>query len=360
LQEAPEPPSQPEDLATSLAFLSDAMSRQDGGAGATAAPVGGNRESAAPLPTAEPSANGHGLAPLPVSEDSLTALRATLLQMASLLGNDGKRAPVWTSAAADTQPLRDRRIALVNFQTDQSVELRSAIESQGGVAASLMLSSTTLSLVCQVFDMVVWAIPTESDIPNEGQIQELESRRKPTLWVGSRQWVVPLVSSQPPGLWDYVESLHPLDHAVWRVGMQVNLNQNHRGSSGARRRAGQETALVLDDNTLSRALVERTLAATGLTCLRLPEEVPALEFIRQSRPSVVVMELKTSTEQGFDLLQRIRQELNLASTRVVVLSEQREEADVVRAFGLGVDDFVTKPFSPLELAARVTRLVRLV
>jgi len=369
LEAASEPAARPEDLATSLALLSHAMSgpeessiREEASgqeeAFGQAAPATDerNREDIEPPPAVERRENGHGPETPQISKDSLTAMRAALLHMASLLHQESDRAPA--SLVTGTQHLRNRRIALVNFQTDQSTELRLALESQGAAAASLAPSATNLSLVCQVFDMLVWAVPGESELPTEGELDELRARRRPVLWVGPSKWVTPLVRSQPPGLWDYVENLHPLEQPVWRVGMQLSLNPNHRGQPGAARQAGPDTVLVLDDNPLSRALVERTLGAAGVACLKPPEDVPALEFIRQSRPSVVVMELKTSTEQGFDLLQRIRLELDLASTRVVVLSEQREEADVVRAFGLGVDDFITKPFSPLELAARVMRLVR--
>jgi DNA-binding response OmpR family regulator len=60
---------------------------------------------------------------------------------------------------------------------------------------------------------------------------------------------------------------------------------------------------------------------------------------------------------GFEVLDRLRKDARLAQTSIVMLTSMGQEADVVRGFGLGADDYVLKPFSPVELTARIRRLL---
>jgi CheY-like chemotaxis protein len=304
-----------------------------------------------PVPAGEPEpvAPGNGV---------YSEIRRELLEVASMLEPDHSPAAVPGVAAAGADQLRNKYVGLLNFEAAKGVELRAALESRGATAVALVPLATNLTLICQILDLLIWAVPAASSLPAVEQLDELRSYLKPMLWVGPRQHVAPLTFWRP-GTWDYLETPYPLEPVLWRAGMLLALNRKTSGSTVRQRRAVSRTVLVLDDNPISRGLVERTLASTGFSPLQPPEEMPVLDFIREHRPAVVVTELNTVTEEAFELLQAIRQELALASTRVVVLSAQRGETEVLRAFGLGADDYVTKPFSPLELAARVARLVEL-
>jgi len=61
---------------------------------------------------------------------------------------------------------------------------------------------------------------------------------------------------------------------------------------------------------------------------------------------------------GFEVLAAVRQSPATAALPVVLLSARQQEVDILRGFSLGADDYVAKPFSPVELVARVKRLVR--
>jgi DNA-binding response OmpR family regulator len=85
--------------------------------------------------------------------------------------------------------------------------------------------------------------------------------------------------------------------------------------------------------------------------------VEALASLEQNRPEVLILDLMMPKLGGFDLLSRLRDREG-PRPRVIVLSARGREEDVTRAFDLGADDYVTKPFNPQELLARVARLLR--
>ena len=81
-------------------------------------------------------------------------------------------------------------------------------------------------------------------------------------------------------------------------------------------------------------------------------------MIRRVAPSVVVLDVHMPFIDGFNVLTAIRQDPQNDGTAVVMLTSMQQEADVVRAFSLGADDYVVKPFNPLELVARIKRLIK--
>ena len=74
-----------------------------------------------------------------------------------------------------------------------------------------------------------------------------------------------------------------------------------------------------------------------------------------SRPQVAVLDVNMPGMDGFEVLAAIRAEG--IPSRVVLLTARQQETDVIRGFTLGADDYVVKPFSPMELVARLKRLL---
>ena len=125
--------------------------------------------------------------------------------------------------------------------------------------------------------------------------------------------------------------------------------------SGRRVGWGQGRVLVVDDDPQTLWRVRETLTEAGYAPVVAwdPEEVERL--IREDRPHLVLLNPALPGADGWGLLQRV---LQLTDAPVVLLSGPGGDPDLARAFEAGIDDYILKPFSPTELAARVGAALR--
>src|SRR5690349_9928616 len=117
----------------------------------------------------------------------------------------------------------------------------------------------------------------------------------------------------------------------------------------------QQTVLVVDDEPIVRDVVVRYLERDGFRTLTASNGDAARELIEQREPSLVVLDVMLPGTDGLSLCRWIR---GRSSLPVILLTARGEEADRIVGLELGADDYVTKPFSPRELAARVRSVLR--
>ena len=113
--------------------------------------------------------------------------------------------------------------------------------------------------------------------------------------------------------------------------------------------------LVVDDDHELRALVAFALRNSGLLALEAANGAEALALAANEQPALIVLDLNLGREDGLQLLPRLREH---SKAPVLVLSVRASEDDVVKGLDLGADDYLTKPFSPRTLIARVRALLR--
>jgi DNA-binding response OmpR family regulator len=115
------------------------------------------------------------------------------------------------------------------------------------------------------------------------------------------------------------------------------------------------TVLVVDDEPIVREVVVRYLAREGHKTLEAADGNGARASIERSNPDLVVLDVMLPGTDGLELCRWIRTRSELP---VIMLTARGEEADRIVGLELGADDYVTKPFSPRELAARVRSVLR--
>jgi two-component system KDP operon response regulator KdpE len=114
--------------------------------------------------------------------------------------------------------------------------------------------------------------------------------------------------------------------------------------------------IVDDDRDLLEALsLGLQLQWQGTDVIAASDGESGLTKFREERPDVVLLDVGLPGRDGFDVLRNIRQESDVP---VVMLTARGDELDKVRGFEMGADDYVTKPFSPLELLARIKAILR--
>jgi DNA-binding response OmpR family regulator len=115
------------------------------------------------------------------------------------------------------------------------------------------------------------------------------------------------------------------------------------------------TILVVDDEARIVKLVRDYLERAGFAVLSARDGETALLLARRERPDLIVLDLMLPGVDGLDVCRRLRQE---TAVPIIMLTARVEEADRIVGLELGADDYVTKPFSPRELVARVRAALR--
>jgi len=113
--------------------------------------------------------------------------------------------------------------------------------------------------------------------------------------------------------------------------------------------------LVVDDEENLRNLVKAYLEEDGFNVLLAEDGQQGLDLFRKEQPDLVVLDIMLPGMNGLDVLQAIRRE---SDVYVLMLTAKSEEADRIVGLTVGADDYVTKPFSPRELVARVKAIMR--
>ena len=119
--------------------------------------------------------------------------------------------------------------------------------------------------------------------------------------------------------------------------------------------AGARRILIADDEPDLRRMLTAYLKAEGFEPSVAADGPQALERVRAEAPDLVVLDVGMPGIDGFEVLQRIRADSDVP---VIMLTARSEEVDRVVGLTVGADDYVTKPFSPRELAARIKAVLR--
>jgi two-component system cell cycle response regulator len=111
--------------------------------------------------------------------------------------------------------------------------------------------------------------------------------------------------------------------------------------------------LVADDSPVYRKLIEQALSPDTCKTLFATTGREAIEIFNRERPALVLTDWVMPDITGLELCQRIRADVNFPYTYVILLTSNAEKENVVKGFSVGADDYLTKPFHPDELLARV-------
>jgi two-component system alkaline phosphatase synthesis response regulator PhoP len=116
-----------------------------------------------------------------------------------------------------------------------------------------------------------------------------------------------------------------------------------------------KSVLVVDDEPKITDLVRDYLVRSGFSVWTAPDGGTALALAREKKPDLILIDLGLPDIDGLDVTRTLRSE---SSVPMIVLTARDEETDKILGLELGADDYVTKPFSPKELVARVRAVLR--
>ncbi len=115
------------------------------------------------------------------------------------------------------------------------------------------------------------------------------------------------------------------------------------------------TVLVVDDDKEIREAIEIYLRNEGLTVLSASDGVEAIERLQENEVHLIILDVMMPRMDGISATFKIREQKNIP---IIILSAKSEDTDKILGLQVGADDYVTKPFNPLELIARVKSQLR--
>lgn len=116
-----------------------------------------------------------------------------------------------------------------------------------------------------------------------------------------------------------------------------------------------ERVLVVEDEPMVAEVVERYLRRDGYTVSVVHDGDKAMDVFERFQPDLIVLDLMLPGLDGAEICRRVRAR---SQASIIMLTARGEETDKIVGLGMGADDYVTKPFSPRELAARVKAVLR--
>jgi DNA-binding response OmpR family regulator len=114
-------------------------------------------------------------------------------------------------------------------------------------------------------------------------------------------------------------------------------------------------AVVIEDDADIRNLLEAILGQAGFTCFTAGSGLDGLDAIRRHQPILTTLDISLPGIDGFEVARQIR---SFSSTYIIMLSARDEEIDTLMGLDAGADDYLTKPFRPRELRARIEAMLR--
>jgi DNA-binding response OmpR family regulator len=117
------------------------------------------------------------------------------------------------------------------------------------------------------------------------------------------------------------------------------------------------TVLVVDDDPVILKLLEVNFEMEGFTVVTAKDGEEGIEVARREQPDLIVSDIMMPKKSGLELVTELKSDPGTSDIPIILLSAKAQNADVRSGMDAGADDYVTKPFEPLDLVDRVNRLL---
>ncbi len=116
--------------------------------------------------------------------------------------------------------------------------------------------------------------------------------------------------------------------------------------------------VIVEDEPDILEILEYNLIREGYEVLSASNGIDGLKLIVEHQPNVAILDLMLPGMDGLEVCQQVRANFIIAHTPIIMLTAKSEESDIVLGLGMGADDYMSKPFSPRELIARIKVILR--
>ncbi len=252
--------------------------------------------------------------------------------------------------------LADKLFALVGFDSAESASLISALHRVRASGRILGHSSipSELCLKLEAFDICLFNIgsgaTSEGAIPLFGMVDS----SKPMLLVGTWKELTTATLGAIASRRDFLlQPWEPEDLFLRSFSLLQQAQNPHKENATER----EPLVLIVDDDRTTTTMVAAILRKSGMQCSIARDGEEGVRMTQTLSPKVLVLDVDMPKLNGFEVLASVRDHSAREVTKVIMLTSHHQETDVIRGFALGASDYISKPFNPEELVARVQRLL---
>lgn len=143
----------------------------------------------------------------------------------------------------------------------------------------------------------------------------------------------------------------------------VPMGQEGRPAEAAKSEAIKQgmagaSALVAEDDPMQGKLIKERLKQEGISVELVDNGQAALAALQKKTFSLLILDVNMPLVDGFEVLKRVRNQASTAKVPVIMLTAMGSEQDIIKGYDLGANDYILKPFSPVQLVARVKTLLK--
>jgi DNA-binding response OmpR family regulator len=254
------------------------------------------------------------------------------------------------------EALAGQRIAAVEFPAREQELISSALERVGAQAVFLSAGSppdskeaaSSIAALVHVNSKTIGSAWLDASRPFDG--------RRPMVLAGTREDLLALPQSSQSLAREFLMDSWQADEALVRLSLAIaNRSQGNKAEPRMPSLSVRAKVVIADDDPAMLGMVRAALENFEMDCFAASDGATAIETIRKLRPQAAVLDVDMPGMDGYQVLTAVRQDA--LPVRVLLLTARQQESDIVRGFSLGADDYVVKPFSPMELVARLKRLL---
>ncbi|MHB8589703.1 MAG: response regulator [Candidatus Dormibacteraceae bacterium] len=121
----------------------------------------------------------------------------------------------------------------------------------------------------------------------------------------------------------------------------------------------RRTVLIADDQPSNRMLASAIIGTDDYNVIEARDGVEAWTLIQEHRPSLVLLDVRMPGQTGLEILHAIKSDPKLSATKVILLTASAQESEISAGLAAGADSYLTKPFSPADLLARLDEALEL-
>ena len=255
--------------------------------------------------------------------------------------------------------LAGRRFALMGFETPEANSIIAVLETVRGFGHVVGAAPNIPGLNSFApFDACFVNASAIGAGEQPSPIEMIAKSRKPAVIIGTLDDLLTRFAAIADLNRDFMMCPYLPEELLLRAYRILRFVESAAVAIQSSSRNGPRRVVVADDDATTIVMISTILKHFNFECDIAHDGAQALDIARRNKPDLVLLDVAMPHMNGFEALTALRSDAATRSTPVILVSGHRDEAEVVKGFSLGADDYITKPFNSGELMARISRVLR--